>query len=175
MTDETRGRVIGQRTCKVKGCQVDVNAHLPPTFFSLCAYILRSVSLHHFFQPLLPFIFSLPFWCLKTSQTTFSWNLVIKLIGNISVIIKPTLQLSDTSSLMWTQACTYTNYWQTEGTAFLAEDGHKKRTKNTLLLRSLVNHYKYFPVWWQNNKYMSKPPPHTAEFAEWLFDGDITV
>lgn len=39
-----RGRVIGQRACKVKGCQADVSSHLPSLFLHLVCF-LHSPSL----------------------------------------------------------------------------------------------------------------------------------
>lgn len=56
MKDEGRGRVIGQRACKVKGCQADVISHLPSLFLHLVCF-LHSTSLSLFI--ISPNLFSL--------------------------------------------------------------------------------------------------------------------
>lgn len=85
-----------------------MSAHTFLPFSSSCVLssFSVSVSLHHLSQPPLPLIFSLSLWHLEASQTTPSWNCVSKHTGNISVIIKPALQLPNTSSVMCAQTRT---------------------------------------------------------------------
>lgn len=56
MKDEGRGGAIGQRACKVKGCQADVRSHLPSLFLHLVCF-LHSPSLSRFI--ISPNLFSL--------------------------------------------------------------------------------------------------------------------
>lgn len=86
-----------------------MSAHTFLPFSSSCVLssFSVSISLHHFSQPPLLLIFSLSLWHLEASQTTPSWNWVSKHTGNISVIIKPALQLPNTSSVMCAQTRTH--------------------------------------------------------------------
>lgn len=102
----------------------------------------------------------------------------LKASSDISVIIKPALRLPNTSSsLMCIHSQTHTymhiythTTWQREATAFLTEDRHsKRRTKNTLLIRSWGDCRNSSPVWWQNGKHMSKLSSHSAKLTKRLF------
>lgn len=102
MKDEERGRVIGQRACKVKGCQADVDSHLPSLFLHLACLsssFLLTFSLSHLFS-----------FTLGSGGITDRSQLEpgLKASRDISVIIKPALRLPNTSSLMRAHTHTHT-------------------------------------------------------------------
>lgn len=123
---DARGRVIGQRERKVKGCQAIVSLHLPsPSLRCVCASKFSiSVSFHNSLQFPLHFIFSLHFWRLYASQTTSSPSRVSKsiLLNLLSRWQIPHHSCEQQSAHVHAHT---QSTWHGNATTFLIEDRHK--------------------------------------------------
>lgn len=141
--DEATGRGIGQRACKVKGCQANVSSHLPSLFFILCAFFIFRLCLSSSFLPTSSpsFLFYFGIWrhhrpllAGTVSQSIQGiYQLLLNLLSSCQI---PHHSCAHKHTHMYTYTHTH-HTWQSEASTFLTEDRHiKEEQKNTFLIRS---------------------------------------
>lgn len=177
MKDEGRGESDWSKS--MQGERMPGRCQLTPSlpfFLILCAFFIPRLCLSSSFLLLtfLSLIFSLSLWGLEASRTAPSWNSVWKHPGIYQLLLN---LLSDcqmphhSCAQNHTHTHTHTPPGRVKQSLFSQKIDIKKRrrTKNTLLIRSWGDCRKSSPVWWQNGKHMSKPSSQSAKLAECFF------